>query len=245
MSVHLIKAGYANTYLIEDEGYFVAVDVGTSMAARKIFSYLSDRSIDTDSLKMITATHFHIDHVGGISNLVKLFPKTRVCFSTMVKDYITGKERLALFSPARWINGLLPVLMAEYDHIKNATFALLSDKVAIPLPVLRNYLSLDYRAECILEEGQQIPYLPHWVLIKTPGHTPDSVCLHNRDKHILISGDTILNMKGTGELNRFCSDCEAIKKSFEVLFSLKIKTLYPGHGNPLCNIENLMTSIKQ
>ncbi|HUU41629.1 MAG TPA: MBL fold metallo-hydrolase [Desulfatiglandales bacterium] len=245
MPVHLIKAGYANTYLIEDGGFFVAVDVGTSMAARKIFLYFSERSIDTDSLKMVTATHFHIDHVGGISGLVQLFPETRVCFSALVRDYINGKVKLALISPAKWINGLLPVLMAEYNHIKNATFALLSDKVAIPLPVLRNHLSFDYRTECILEEEQPIPYLSHWVLIKTPGHSPDSVCLYNRAEHILISGDTILNMRGSGELNKFCSDYEAIKESFNALLPLKIKALYPGHGKPLCNIEGLMASIKQ
>jgi hydroxyacylglutathione hydrolase len=82
-------------------------------------------------------------------------------------------------------------------------------------------------------------------LIKTPGHTPDSICLYNGTEHILISGDTILNMRGSGELNKFCSDCEAIKESFKTLFSLETKTLYPGHGKPLCNIENIMASVEQ
>jgi len=190
-------------------------------------------------LRMVTATHFHIDHVAGISRIVQLFPETRVCFLTMVEDYLKGKDKICLFSPTKWLKGLLPVVMAEDNHLKNTAAALLSDKVAIPLPFLRRLLPSHYKAECILDEGQQIPYLPHWKLIKTPGHTPDSICFYRGDEGILISGDTILNMKGGGELNDFCCDCDTIKESFKRLLPLKIKTIYPGHGKPLCNLDGL------
>jgi len=94
MSVHLISGAYANTYLIEDGNSFVAVDVGTSKAAKKIHHYLSYKSIDASSLRMVTTTHFHIDHVGGISRPVRFFPEMRVCFFTMVGDYLNGKEKV-------------------------------------------------------------------------------------------------------------------------------------------------------
>jgi len=239
MPVQTIKAGYANTYLIEDKGSFVAVDVGTSSAAKKIYHYLSDRSIDARSLRMVTATDFHIDHVAGISRIVQLFPETRVCFLTMVEDYLKGKDKICLFSPTKWLKGLLPVVIAEGNHLKNTAAALLSDNVAIPLPFLRKLLPSGYKAECILDEGQQIPYLPHWKLIKTPGHTPDSICFYRGDEGILISGDTILNMRGSGELNNFCCDCDTIKGSFKKLLPLSIKTIYPGHGKPLRNLDGL------
>ena len=113
MPVHTIKGGYANTYLIEDMGSFVAMDVGTSSAAKKIYQYLSDTSIDAPSLRMVTATYFHIDHVAGISRIIELFPETRVCFFTMVGDYLKGKDKICLFSPTKWLKGLLPVVMAE------------------------------------------------------------------------------------------------------------------------------------
>jgi hydroxyacylglutathione hydrolase len=239
MPVHIIRGGHANTYLIEDGNSFVAVDVGTSFAAKKIFQYLSDISIDFPSLLMVTATHFHIDHVAGISRLVQLFPEIRVCFFTMVGDYLSGKDKICLFSPFLWLKGLLSVIMALDNHIKNTIAALLSDKVAIPLPLLRGFLPSHYKAECILNEGQLMPYLPHWAIIKTPGHTPDSVCFYNGHEKTLISGDTILNMKGSGELNNFCCNFNAIKESFKKLLSLTIKNIYPGHGKPLINIDGL------
>lgn len=241
MPVHLIKGGYANTYLIEDGESLVAVDVGTASAANKISQYLSayGGSADAAALRMVTATHFHMDHVGGISKIVHLFPKTRVFFVTIVGGYLNGKEKLALFPLAKWLRGLVPVVMAEENHLKNTAAALLSDKVAIPLPFLRTYLPSNYKAECILDEGQEIPYLPHWELLKAPGHTPDSICFYNSDGGTLISGDTILNMRGSGELNNFCSNCDAIKESFKKLLPLNIKTIYPGHGEPLRNIDSL------
>jgi len=242
MPVHLISGGYANTYVIEDGNSFVAVDVGTSKAAEKIYQYLSayGGSINTFSLRMVTATHFHIDHVAGISRLVELFPKIRVCFFNMVGDYLNGRDKICLFSPSAWLKGLLPVVIALDNHIKNTIAALFSGKGAIPLPFLRTkFFPSDYSAECILDEDQPIPYLPHWVILKTPGHTDDSVCFYNNDEKSIISGDTILNMKGSGELNNFCCNQNAIKESFKKLLPLDVKNIYPGHGKPLCNLDGL------
>jgi len=231
MPVHCISGGYANTYLIEDGDSFVAVDVGTSKAAEKIYHYLSayGGSINTFSLRMVTATHFHIDHVAGISRLVELFPKMRVCFFNMVGDYLNGRDKICLFSPSAWLKGLLPVIKAEDNHIKNTIAALFSGKGAIPLPFLRTkFFPSDYSAECILDEDQPIPYLPHWAMIKTPGHTDDSVCFYNSDEKSIISGDTILNMKGSGELNNFCCNQNAIKESFKKTITARCKKHLSG-----------------
>ena len=159
----------------------------------------------------------------------------------MVGEYLNGNERIRLFSVGVWLKGFLPVLMALGNHIKNTPATLLSDKVAIPLPFLRKHIPTGYKADCIMDEGQEMPYLPRWELIKAPEHTPDSVCFYKQNEAILISGDTILNMKGSGsgELNHFCCDRNAIKESLKKLAPLAIKKVYPGHGNPLCNINGL------
>jgi hydroxyacylglutathione hydrolase len=239
MPVHLIRGGYANTYLIEDGTSLVAVDVGTATAANTIHKYLREQSGNLPPLQMVTATHFHIDHVGGISRIVHLFPHAKVCFVTDVGDYLQRRKKLALFPIAKWLKGLVPVVMAQENHLRNTAASLTSDKVAIPLPLLRNLLPSRYSPECTLDQGCEVPYLPQWDLITTPGHTPDSICLYHSGEGILISGDTILNMRGSGELNNFCTDCEKIKESFQKLLPLKIRTVYPGHGAPLYNLDGL------
>lgn len=217
----------------------MAVDVGTSSAANKTFRYLSRRAIATSCLRMVTATHFHIDHVAGISRTLHLFPQARVCFSTMVRDYLKRRDRICLFSPATCLKCLLPIFAAQSNHLKNTAALLLSDKVAIPLPLLSRFLPSRYRAECILDEGRSIPALPHWQLIRAPGHSPDSVCFYSSSERTLLSGDTILNMGGSGELNSFCCDHDTITESFKKLSGLAIEHIYPGHGEPLHNLDGL------
>jgi len=238
MPVHSIRGGYANTYLIEDGDSYSAVDVGTAVAANRIAQYFNRRSLDTSRLKLVTATHFHIDHVAGISRLVDLFAEVEVCFFKTVGEYLKRKTKLCLIRPSLWLK-VVTVFMALEGHIRNTAAALVSDKVGIPLPVLRVWLPLRYHAACTLCEGQPVPYLPTWELIATPGHTTDSVCLYNKQEKTLLTGDTILTTSGRCELNSFCCDPTAIRHSFQKLLPLKVANIYPGHGNPLHNIGGL------
>jgi glyoxylase-like metal-dependent hydrolase (beta-lactamase superfamily II) len=238
MPVHSIRGGYANTYLIEDGDSCVAVDVGTAVAAGRILQYFNRPSLDTSRLKLVTATHFHIDHVAGISRLVDLFPEIEVCFFKTVGEYLKRKRKLCLISPSLWLNRLT-VFMALDGHIRNTVAALVSDRVGIPLPVLRTWLPSRYHAACILCEGKPVPYLPHWELIATPGHTTDSVCFYNRQEKTLLTGDTILSTGGRCKLNSFCCDRTAIKGSFQRLLPLTAAHIYPGHGTPLNNLGGL------
>jgi len=68
-------------------------------------------------------------------------------------------------------------------------------------------------------------------VISTPGHTPGSICLYERDKGILISGDTLF-ADGVGRTDLPGGDKKAMKKSIKRLSELKIKYLLPGHGMP-------------
>ena len=240
MPVYSIRGGYANTYLIEDGDSFMAVDVGTVVAANQTAQYFNRRSLDSERLKLVTTTHFHIDHVAGISRLVDLFPEIEVRFSETVGGYLNRKSKLCLISPFLWLKGL-SVFMALEGHIANTAAALTSDKFGIPLPVLRTWLPSRYHAACTLCEGGPVPYLPHWELIATPGHTTDSVCFYNGQEKTLLTGDTILNTKGRCTLNSFCCDPAAIKLSFQKLLPLRVSHIYPGHGTPLHNIGDLDT----
>ncbi|MEA2013758.1 MAG: MBL fold metallo-hydrolase [Thermodesulfobacteriota bacterium] len=236
--IHHIEGGYANTYLIEGEKGLVAVDVGSKLAAEKIQKIITDNyGGKSDALRLITATHFHIDHIGGIARLKELFPDATINLFSMVKKYISGEEQLAIPPFSRWVMGLVPAMTRMRHQYRNCCQSFASRKAGIPLPFLRNYTRIGYEPECSLTQSRGIPFLPAWSLIATPGHTPDSVCFYNEEDRILISGDTILNMKGTGELNRFCCNVADTKASFKKLSSLSIESIYPGHGSPIVDIK--------
>jgi len=245
MIVHHIEGGYANTYLIEGEKGLVAVDVGSNLAAEKIRDRLEKLHDQTgNELKLITATHFHIDHVGGIERLKEFFPESEVFFFIRVKKYLTGEEKLAIPPLSRWVTGLIPVVTRIGHQYRNYRQSFASKKMGIPLPLIRSHLSLGYEPRCELSESSEIPCLPGWKLIETPGHTPDSVCFYNRKDRVLLSGDTILNMEGTGELNRFCYSKDNSEKSFEKIRLLPVQTIYPGHGTPITGVNDPLKGVK-
>jgi glyoxylase-like metal-dependent hydrolase (beta-lactamase superfamily II) len=77
-----------------------------------------------------------------------------------------------------------------------------------------------------------------FLVIHTPGHSDDSICLYNEDEQVLFSGDTTLQIRDfTGSYTPEYID------TLNKLSKLKIKTIYPGHGNPITeNPEKMIKS---
>ena len=67
-------------------------------------------------------------------------------------------------------------------------------------------------------------------IIKTPGHTPGSVCFYSETSHILISGDTIFK-EGVGRTDFKYSSLTELTNSLNLILNLPDDTLIlPGHG---------------
>lgn len=87
-------------------------------------------------------------------------------------------------------------------------------------------------ADQILKEGDIIDIEDYtFKVIHTPGHSPGSICLHDEEKKILVSGDTIFSM-GVGRTDfPGCSQAELINSIENKLLPLPDETkVYPGHG---------------
>jgi glyoxylase-like metal-dependent hydrolase (beta-lactamase superfamily II) len=86
------------------------------------------------------------------------------------------------------------------------------------------------KVDRILEDGEIIPTRNcRFKVIHTPGHTSGSICLYDKEKKILISGDTIFK-DGFGRTDLETGSEEEMKKSLEKLSKLDVKLILPGHG---------------
>ena len=83
-----------------------------------------------------------------------------------------------------------------------------------------------------LKEGDKIKTKNFtFVVISTPGHTPGSICLYEKNKKILITGDTVF-ADSIGRTDFPNGDLKAMKNSIEKLSKLNVYYLLPGHGMP-------------
>ncbi|MEM5835271.1 MAG: MBL fold metallo-hydrolase, partial [Candidatus Aenigmatarchaeota archaeon] len=81
----------------------------------------------------------------------------------------------------------------------------------------------------VLREGDKIKTKNFkFVVISTPGHTKGSICLYEKNKKILISGDTLF-ADSVGRTDFPTGDRESLIKSLKKLSKLNITYLFPGH----------------
>ncbi|MFA5381688.1 MAG: MBL fold metallo-hydrolase [Candidatus Micrarchaeia archaeon] len=65
-------------------------------------------------------------------------------------------------------------------------------------------------------------------IIHTPGHTKGSICLYDKNRKVLFSGDTLFkNGKSRTDLG---GNEELLKNSLKKLEKLEIEHLFPGHN---------------
>lgn len=90
------------------------------------------------------------------------------------------------------------------------------------------YAYTAYDEKCLrLKEGELVRMGDaYFDVIHSPGHSSDSICLYNKSNGALFTGDTQIRITSTdGTYTR-----EYIE-TMEKLADLKVKTIYPGHGD--------------
>jgi len=237
--VHPIPgSGLAQAYLITDErDGLMVVDCGSVGAAQAVEDFCT-HSIKRSlmAIRIIAATHFHIDHIGGIAALLaKCSPKVVVLFHPLVKAYL--KARRPLSPMQHWITGLLPTLVAGgFFGIRKWSDLAFDGPAGVPLPFFRDLQRVSYADRIRYLEGYRLPRsrigFGGWEVITAPGHTEESVVFYNEASGELMTGDLILGRKdGRGYLNRFCWNEEQTQRTFAALAEkLHVRIIFPGHG---------------
>ena len=67
-------------------------------------------------------------------------------------------------------------------------------------------------------------------VIHTPGHTAGGICLYDRKRRILFSGDTLFAHGGVGRTDLVGGDFGALVESIRKISLLDVEMILPGHG---------------
>jgi glyoxylase-like metal-dependent hydrolase (beta-lactamase superfamily II) len=97
-------------------------------------------------------------------------------------------------------------------------------------PNVYSYTKLEY-GDNLVKDGTFLQTGDKYsMIIHTPGHSNDSICIYNEEEQVLFSGDTPLFIKTT-----YGTYTSEYVLALERIAKLKIKSIYPGHEDPIIN----------
>ena len=73
-------------------------------------------------------------------------------------------------------------------------------------------------------------------VVATPGHSPGSISLYDKNSRSLFCGDLVFMDGGVGRWDLPGGDYKTLVGSFEKVLELEVANFYPGHG-PACEGE--------
>jgi glyoxylase-like metal-dependent hydrolase (beta-lactamase superfamily II) len=202
--IHQVDGINGNSYII-DRGGITIIDTGVPGSGKKILSYIRDTlHRDPSAITTLVITHFHTDHVGGVTALKQAAPGLMIAIHEADAGYVTGALPLPRYP------GLRGLIVGLFSRMRPSVFT----------------------PDLLLHDGDRIVgltciHLPG----HTPGSIglfeEESKTLFAGD---LLRWDGTTLTEGP---RAFSLDVAASWRSIRKIASLEFDTLLIGHGKPL------------
>jgi len=218
-----------NLYFIEDEKPTL-IDAGYRGEAslRQIRKTLKSINYDIKDLSIIVNTHSHHDHTGGNEGLQK---------NSGAQIATHPLEAEVILNPVKaWEKELkdLQDLVNRSGIPKRVELNVLKMRMEAKPP------SVDVSINQLLEDGSVLNIgSTQLEVIHTPGHSPGHICLYDRKRRILFSGDHIL-LRTTPNIDNLKRFTHSLKK----ILAYDVNLIAPGHEpmikSPMVRIHELI-----
>ena len=203
------KLGSVNCYLIETDTGYMLIDTGCSNKRTDLEKEVESAGCKPGNLKLIVLTHGDFDHTGNAAYLRKKFD-TKIA---MHYDDSGMVERGNMFWNRKKGNILLRIIASIlFGFGKSERF----------------------KPDYYIGDGYDLSgYGFDAKVLHIPGHSKGSIGILTAGGD-LICGDLLSNWDKPDQpdINSIMDDSAAANTSVEKLKSLKINTVYPGHGKP-------------
>ncbi|MGN9864839.1 MBL fold metallo-hydrolase [Bacillus swezeyi] len=225
--------GDVNIYLIKGEA-LTLIDAGpkTKEAADVLKNRLSGLGLTLSDIDQVVLTHHHADHVG----LLDEFPDgVKIIGHPFNEPYISKN----------------PVFIENQQSFFTYLFKQLG--VPVDMSLLSLTVKRSYRFSCqrslteTVLEGAQIDGLEGWRVLETPGHASSHIVLFHEGNGSMIGGDLLLKPSSSNPLLEMPQTSEKRQTplldyvdSLKRLLELPVRVMFPGHGEKITAIQELI-----
>lgn len=223
--LHVLRNVFVNLYYAaadpeQPHGPWVLIDAGLPGSAATTKQHAAEVFGADNPPAAIVMTHAHFDHAGGLGGLLAAWPGVPVYAHTLELPYLTGNSSYPPPDPTVG-GGLMAYLSFAYP---------------------KHPYNLGTHVHPLPDDGQ-VPGLPGWRWVHTPGHTPGHVSFFRQEGHVLVAGDAFTTVRGESALATytqkqavhgppayFTPDWDAARLSVAELLSLVPEVGATGHG---------------
>jgi glyoxylase-like metal-dependent hydrolase (beta-lactamase superfamily II) len=198
--------GRVNCYLIQTSAGYVLIDTGGSNNRQELVKELESAGCKPGMLKLIVLTHGDFDHTGNAAYLRQAFGGK----IAMQSDDMGMVEHADMFVNRKKPNLLIRMLLPLFSRFGRAE---------------------RFTPDVLLEDGEDLSeYDLDARVISIPGHSKGSIAILTASGE-LFCGDLLENTAKPAP-GSLMDDAAAAQTSLQKLGSLRIGTVYPGHGKP-------------
>jgi glyoxylase-like metal-dependent hydrolase (beta-lactamase superfamily II) len=216
---------FVNVYVIQnkEDNSWVLVDAGLKTGYSKIKKMVRELFGENAKPTAIILTHGHFDHIGSLKRLAEEWD-VPVYAHYLELAYLTGKSGYP--PPDSSVGGGMMSYMADLYS-------------ASPIDIHE-------RVEAFPGITPEIPFLPGWTYLHTPGHSPGHVSFWREKDKVLIAGDAFVTTKQesaisvmlqkkviSGPPKYFTCNWLKAEDSVDQLASLLPEVVATGHGLPM------------
>ncbi|HAQ07304.1 MAG TPA: MBL fold metallo-hydrolase [Bacillus bacterium] len=232
-NIFVIRTLIANLAFVELDNGWVLVDAGIPFSGPYILKAAKRKFGEHTAPLAIVLTHGHFDHVGAL-------------------DFLLSKWNVPVYAH----DNELPFLTGKKDYLPPDPTVGGGLLAAISPLYPRRAINLGSKVVALPQNGE-IPFMPGWRWIFTPGHTAGHVSLFRDEDRALIAGDVFITVKQESALAvlaqtleihgppaYFTPDWMMAKQSVERITALEPDWAVTGHGKSIGG-DFLLNSLKK